>query len=1072
MYNSRHKIFSGLVLGNLIKFITRKVGTHMISANDFLEKVYEQLDYKSGEGYYPVANPLNQPNLSQMSWFDQARQLGAETIFFVNDFPTVLFFKYDTQLDADTAQIEEDIHQLFLKVWNTSRVPLFFVALPGELRVYSAYQMPVKHDKWVKDEYWLKRIKTITDIAELMGFSRPQVESGQLFQENEKAFNRENRVDQWLLKNLRLLRQKLENSAGKNKREYVHALIGRSIFIRYLEDRKILTEEYFSDISTFTKYHSYLEVLSSKKDTYFLFEKLQKDFNGDLFPLSNEEKIAIEESDLHVLGEFLLGRSMGDQPDLLFWAYKFDIIPIELISNIYEEFYHEHSEKEDTGTHYTPTSLVDFMLSQTLTDERLGTQARVLDPACGSGIFLVEAFKRMVYYTRRQKGTDELSHIELTDFLTNQIVGFDTNKSAIQVAAFSLYLAFLDFRNPPNIQKNKRLPKLIYNTENPENGGGTLFHVNAFSLTGDEIAKLEEQNIDVSQYSILPLENHQFDIIIGNPPWGADNSLEGKKAVKWCQDFKYPIGDKELSQCFIWRMQHLLKQNGEIGLLVSTGIFFKQQKNSMDFRRQWLLHNNIRAVYNFTHVRQLFFQSAIAPFAIIFFTRTQQKENPSSKNKIFYTTIKSRAFIQQLQAVIMDKNDFLKINQSDFLANDWLWKTYMWGQANDVELIEELKNCSPSMGTIIENPSKNSSRGFSNFNGAYSTDDLLVSHELLDNDFDKNKPFSELIVPITFRKIYRVRKTNLYKGERLIIKRGISKSSPKYGEIQARLADIPFAFTDNFIGFQVDFLEKEKQQILLGIILSSLAKYYHFLTCAMWGLWKYKIDINEHLKLPVRFPEKDEYLKKRILNSVNNLENSVYEQTLFSPNRPDWSIIQNELDEAIFDLYELSEPQRDLVRDLCQVTLEFFYEGTKAKALKPPSLEELDNYKKAFLEIWQDRLAHKGKELEITIYAPHHGLLVGVVCELVDLGTAQNNKPITDNSSWQREFRRLGKLLRQEQTSQIYIDRTIKELTDSSILIIKRSERRLWTKSMARQDAQELLAQVFRLEWQQNGGVS
>ena len=141
----------------------------------------------------------------------------------------------------------------------------------------------------------------------------------------------------------------------------------------------------------------------------------------------------------------------------------------------------------------------------------------------------------------------------------------------------------------------------------------------------------------------------------------------------------------------------------------------------------------------------------------------------------------------------------------------------------------------------------------------------------------------------------------------------------------------------------------------------------------------------------------------------------------------------------------------------------------REQAVKSPSTEWLESYKTAFLDVWQERLAARGKELKTIVFAPHNGLLVGMTFELVDLGTAQIHEIITDSADWQRWFRRLSHSLLREHSSQIYIDRTIKELTDSSMFIIKRAERRLWTKSMARQDAQEFLTEVFRLEWQKNG---
>lgn len=1052
-----------------------------ISAHDFLEQVLDELDYRNGTGFYSVDTPSIQLNLSQIPWFEQARHLGAESIFFVDDYPTVLFFRHDSTLDSDTSETEEQIYQLFLRVWNTSRVPLFFVALPGEIRVYNAYQKPLKQDEWFSADRWLTRIQSLTEIVELSEFSREWVETGHLFQQKRGTFARENRVDHWLLKNLRLLRQRLEGSNTEH-REHVHALIGRSIFIRYLEDRRVLVADYFADLGSSTTYTCYTDVLESKAETYHLFHKLRNDFNGDLFPFNENEEAAIEERDLHLLRDFLLGKSMGEQPSLLFWAYQFDVIPIELISNIYEEFYHQHGNQDDKGTYYTPTTLVDFVLSLSLTSERLDKKARVLDPACGSGIFLVEAFKRMVYHACRSRNVTQLSHEELTQLLTEQIVGFDVNRSAIQIAAFSLYLAYLDFREPPDIRANKQLPKLIYDPENSENSGKSLFHTNAFALTQAEKAELEERIAESKQYKgkaddvraldmpTLPIDRTSFDVIVGNPPWGADDSLAGKMAVQWCNAFRHSIGYRELSQCFIWRVQKLLNPEGEVGLLVSTGILFKHQDNSKEFRQQWLLQNKVRSVYNFAHVRRTFFPKAIAPFAVIFFERGSSEI--LHQHRLSYITIKRQAFIEKLQSVIIDRDDLHKARQRDFLSNDWLWKAYMWGNINDAELIGELKYSYPSLDSVIENVAENSGRGFGNSKGKYSTDELVVSSELLDDDFNRKQPFSDLVIPIQKRSIYRVRKTTLYTGNRLIIKRGISKVPPKFGEIQARLAYPDFAFTEKFIGLRIDSLTTAQQQILLGITLSSLAKYYHFLTCSMWGLWNYKIFTSEHLKLPVSFPE-DEVLQEKILDATNHLVNAEHDgPTLFSPEQPHWHTTQEELDEAIFDLYELSEPQRDLVRDLCQTTLEFFYEGTQSQAVQPPSIKWLENYQSAFLELWQERLAAQGKELEMRIFAPRHALLVGMSFELVDLGTALRHEPVTDDSTWQQWFRRLGDTLRQRLTENIYIDRTFKELTDSSIILIKRAERRLWTKSMARQDAQELLMEVFKLEWEQSRSVA
>src|SRR5205085_10633347 len=144
-----------------------------------------------------------------------------------------------------------------------------------------------------------------------------------------------------------------------------------------------------------------------------------------------------------------------------FFAYRFDIIPIELISSMYEEFYNaERSKPEKQGSFYTPSSLVEFVLSHTITDEVLEHKPRVMDAACGSGIFLVETFRRLVRHRMKQVGR-RLRPNELRKILREQIAGIDINPEAVRVAAFSLYLALLHYHEPHDILY-KRLPSLTY----------------------------------------------------------------------------------------------------------------------------------------------------------------------------------------------------------------------------------------------------------------------------------------------------------------------------------------------------------------------------------------------------------------------------------------------------------------------------------------------------------------------------------------------------------------------------------------------------------------------------------
>src|SRR5271157_4833033 len=214
----------------------------------------------------------------------------------------------------------------------------------------------------------------------------------------------------------------------------------------------------------------FLRVLQNKEFTYALFEQLADDFNGDTFPIEVGERECIQQEHLDKLRGFLMG-STSAQQELFFFAYRFNVIPIELISTIYEEFYNERTGKDrNQGSHYTPPALVEFVLAHTLTPDVLAKKPRVLDPACGSGIFLVESFRRMVRYLWKEQGNNRVTRLQLRRILRDQIAGIDINEEAVRVAAFSLYLAFLHYQKPREINADRRMHTL--NGYLPTNASG------------------------------------------------------------------------------------------------------------------------------------------------------------------------------------------------------------------------------------------------------------------------------------------------------------------------------------------------------------------------------------------------------------------------------------------------------------------------------------------------------------------------------------------------------------------------------------------------------------------------
>jgi len=982
-----------------------------------------------------------------------------------------------------------------------ARPPLLFVAQPGTLSVFDLTQPPAREGD---DPSASNRLLEIADQAaevqvKLQDYHRAQIESGRLFE--ERRFGFENRADHALIRDLAAVRAKLLDS-GLSIQD-VHALIGQSIFIRYLEDRRILTRDYFRKVARGNKgwrgildkatEHDgakddrrlyYAAILSDKGFTDVLFSRLAKEFNGDLFPVDAHEQKEFTAPRLKLMRKFLLGQIDGST--LFTFAYDFDIIPIELISSMYEEFLRTEKGKPNThGSFYTPGALVEFVLSQTLEDEVLDTRPRIVDPACGSAIFLVEAFRRLVrhrsYECKRRLRPDALRKI-----LREQIAGIDVQPEAIRVAAFSLYLALLHYLDPPDI-RGHRLPNLIYSANrkatDPKQHFDILLAANAFDIE----AAVQEEPIR------RRFSSECADVVVGNPPWGtpSDQDDETRQAaatvMEWCQHREKALGDKELSQAFIHGAQDLLRDGGRAGLLVSTGVFFKRHDNSREFRQQWLASSALEAVVNFAAVRDVFFKKAIAPFASVVFDKRSPER---SRHRFRYYSAKRTALVEGLQVVRLSEPDLHVVRQSTFVADEELWKVYWWGGHRDEALLHALR-LEQTLGDIVdpdEMHTERIARGYEPQGKVRShwrpSEWLLKYRELPITALNRYGPLdkSALVEPPPV--VRRQGGREVYDGTRLLFKRGLTQRHGANGRIDVRLEEREsFCFRNSVQGIRLRDGVEAEGRILLGILWSSLTRYYLWITSGSWGMWHHELHPNAIRQIPVRLPS-DEVLRKRITHAVDRLRSldtttdDVYApsgyQTKSQVNRKIWKL-ESELDDAIFDLYELTDGERDVVRDMCDVGLELFYRGTKSDAVKPISdlagrssighrgdlpkkrtaQPGLDDYLDAFLEIWDAELGPGGQFRWRVIRPSGCSSMLAVVFSTEDKDDLLEAPTESDDAAWDDLLKKLARTSSHPFGSKrIYIDGMTRIVGENDIAIIKRNERRLWTRTAAREDAE------------------
>ena len=176
---------------------------------------------------------------------------------------------------------------------------------------------------------------------------------------------------------------------------------------------------------------------SAKAALYKFFRRLGEDFNGDLFSndLGEEERL-VQEGHVQTLYEFFHGTDVRTHQGR-FWPYDFGYIPVETISAIYEHFL--KSDEDRDGAFYTARFLADIVLDTALEGTRELIGKTFLDPACGSGIFLVGLFNRLAWeWTRSHPDAPNERRAEgLIGLLRDSLFGVDKSQVACRIAAFS-----------------------------------------------------------------------------------------------------------------------------------------------------------------------------------------------------------------------------------------------------------------------------------------------------------------------------------------------------------------------------------------------------------------------------------------------------------------------------------------------------------------------------------------------------------------------------------------------------------------------------------------------------------
>lgn len=760
----------------------------------------------------------------------------------------VIYFRQVSKIDPAEIIV---IHRAF---WNQGIAPILVIIAPDEVHVYSGL-IPPEATVTVTGEApgLVERLNRVQD--ELRSFLL-SVESGEYFRDHQRYFDPRQRVDQDLLRNLQATRQKLgQVQTARLEPQALDALLCRLVFTCYLFDRHIIDRAYLKTIGIDRAEHL-RDILAkkprtdAKADLYKLFGRLGNDFNGDLFSSDLEaESRQVRGEHFEILDDFFHGTDVRLRQQA-FWPYDFAIIPIETISAIYEHFLKAAGEeqKKEAGAFYTPRFLAEFVLDVALEGETSLLNKRFLDPACGSGIFLVGLFNRLAEeWKLRNPGAryDDRAN-GLMEVLQTSLYGVDSNRSACQITAFSLYLAFLDQLSPPDIQRLlgewNRLPHLVVvpgeTSTNPAEG--TIRCADFFT-----------------EAATLP---HNVDIIVGNPPWGS--AKESSPAARWCNERDLPHPDRQMATAFIWKATSHLEDGGKVCFVLPHGTLFNHNKTAIRFQKSWFRSHAVDRVVNLTDFQFFLFKESRAPALVIRYRKEKPADNA---HLIDYWAPKADWAITRAEIVTIPPQDRTRITVREVLTDLYgddaplIWKERFWATPRDRRLLNRL-SLMPRLRDIAGQP-RQAKR-------------WLIAEgwqPLRENDDPDKARILELPSPLFIKA--ESEQLNLFLREddcerrssaQVRVRGRSNKSTRQYkaphvlvtqGFSHVAFADFDVSFQHAVRGITGEPADRELLVFLAAYLRSDVARYFLFHTSSNWGVSRAKLHEEELLRLPFPLPE-------------------------------------------------------------------------------------------------------------------------------------------------------------------------------------------------------------------------
>lgn len=511
-----------------------------------------------------------------------------------------------------------------------------------EFSIYDCSKKPSSNDKaymsrieYINYEDYLNRFDFLYDT-----FAKENVLRGSLekYNADTKSKKGTESVDIDFLNSLDDLRIKLASSISKlnslSLRDLnfaVQHIIDRIIFLRVAEDRGV---ENYGDLREACSGSNYY------KNIVDIFKKSDGKYNSGIFDFSKDKITQNIEVDNKVIKEIINDLYYPKSP------YEFSVISVEIIGNAYEQFLGKTitigknnaksgqmpkakielkpEVRKAGGVYYTPEYIVDYIVENTVGEKIKGktpkeiANIKIVDPACGSGSFLIGAYKYLLnyhreYYSKQGKkkflGSKEDAITEdgelalwvKKQILINNIFGVDIDSNAVEVTKLSLLLKCMENETPASIMNNqslfneRALPSLDENIKCGNSLIGNDFYSGGDSLNIDIETQYKINCFDWEREFSSIFKSGGFDIVIGNPPWGSKEVISKTEMPYFEEKFKRKNKNLNIFAIFIDKSVNIVNNKYIIGLLIPKN--FIKTSSYQEYRESFI--NNINCIVDF-----------------------------------------------------------------------------------------------------------------------------------------------------------------------------------------------------------------------------------------------------------------------------------------------------------------------------------------------------------------------------------------------------------------------------------------------------------------------------------------